>query len=204
MGTGVPSGAGGRASAAAGGATDGAAGGGGGGGSSTGGGGNAGGGGAGRSSGGVKPRLGNTLGPCVATRVAWSGIALSTRVLVSLPERLLDQASGVGVPVWLAAKWLPSRSAEPASVVALPIWSGITRSAKATNESEPRTRATQGAQRQVITLGIPISRIRRKTNPVARGWPGVGARFNRPKRRLRRRRTAASHLGDFPSSRAAS
>src|SRR5207244_899877 len=48
---------------------------------------------------------------------------------------------------------------------------GMTSMAKPANDSEPRTSAANGVQRQVSTLGIPYSLIRPKPNPSRSGWP---------------------------------
>jgi hypothetical protein len=116
------------------------------------------GGGLGRSSGGEKPRLGNPEASPMraALRSANRGVA-ETVLVVSLD----DQSPWEAGAAWVRASW-KRRLSLSASAGTCPIRSGIAKSMKAANETEPSTNAAQGAQRHVSTWGSPFSRIRGK------------------------------------------
>jgi hypothetical protein len=79
------------------------------------------------------------------------------------PRALAQLLTGVGEPdVGVSVSPRPSDELDCVAPSGLPMRSGMASKAKAMNDSEPSTKAPHGAHRQVSTLGIPISRIRRK------------------------------------------
>lgn len=115
------------------------------------------GGGSGRSSGGVKPRFGNSPLP-VREMVGGDGNdenELEVPLLGSVLEKVLPRSEPV-----LLVRLLKLNDAVVGDALAAPMRSGITSAAKAAKEQAPATRATNGAHRQLSTLGSPMSRIR--------------------------------------------
>ncbi len=122
----------------------------------------------GRSSGGVKPRLGKLSAARFARRMkppvcAGAATTSATSDAVASP-------SGAAVP---RLNVLVKKREGRLALASVPMRSGMASVAKPTNESAPATRAAQGAQRQLSSFGSPWSRIQAKTNALRCAWPAT-------------------------------